>query len=518
MLEYLAGACVHVFTLINFLAMVIGLAVGVSFGAMPGLNATIGITLLLPLTFGMEPAAAMLMLIGVYCGATYAGSISAILINTPGTAAAAATVLDGYQMTLKGKAGAALSLSLHGSVIGGLVSGLALLLFAPQLAQLALKFGAPDYFMLAVFGLTIIASVSGKSILKGMVMAALGLLVCSVGIDPQQGVYRFTFGSMILTRGFDLVPVLIGLFAISELFSQAEKKIIKMQTPPRVKADKQYGWRYMWKYKWLMFKSSLIGIIVGICPGTGAAISAFLSYGEAKRCSKHPENFGRGAEEGVVASETANNAVTGATLIPMLTLGIPGDSVTAVLMGALTIQGLSPGPDLFVKYADMTYVVLVGFIIVQILLFYMGKLAIRGFSQITRIPYSVLLPIVFCFCVVGAYSCSNNTTDILVALIFGVIGYIAPKFGFPNTPLLIGVVLGGLTEKNLVRTMAIYGNNLLVFFQRPISMIFICLCILSVFYALRQKKAMAKQEQETAVIKAEIDAAEKHRGNTEDKY
>lgn len=241
MLGLLGNALVNMLDLSTILGMVAGLAVGLSFGAMPGLNATIGITLLLPVTFGMSPAAAMLMLIGVYCGATYAGSISAILIKTPGTAAASATVLEGYPMTLKGKASTALSIALRGSVVGGLFSGVCLLFFAPQLANLALKFGAPDYFMLTVFGLTIIASVSGKSILKGVTMAALGLLVTTIGIDPQQGVYRLTFGSDILVRGVDLVPALIGLFAVSELFSQAEKKILRLSQPPQVKMDKAHG-------------------------------------------------------------------------------------------------------------------------------------------------------------------------------------------------------------------------------------------------------------------------------------
>ncbi|MPM34635.1 hypothetical protein SDC9_81222 [bioreactor metagenome] len=497
MLANIGSALMNMLDFTTIFAMAAGLAVGVSFGAMPGLNATIGITLLLPFTFGMSPAPAMLMLIGVYCGATYAGSISAILINTPGTAAASATVLDGYPMNKQGKANIALSISLRGSVIGGLFSGVCLLFFAPQLAKIALKFGAPDYFMLTVFGLSIIASVSGKSILKGVAMAGLGLLVTTIGIDPQQGVYRLTFGSNILTRGVDLVPALIGLFAISELFSQAEQKVMFMTRPPKVGLAKSHGWKDMFKYKWLMLKSSIIGVIVGITPGTGAAIAAFLSYGEAKRASKHPESFGNGSEEGLCAAETANNAVTGATLIPMLTLGIPGDSVTAVLMGALAIHGLSPGTELFTKYADMTYVVLVGFIIVQILLFYMGKLAIRGFSQITRIPYYILLPMVLGFCLVGAYSCSNNTTDILVAIIFGVIGYVAPKFGFPSTPMLIGIVLGSLAEKNLVRTMAVYSGNLGVFVTRPISLFFLILSIVSVGFALLQNHRSKAKNAET---------------------
>lgn len=483
MLASIAAGFASLLDIQAIFAMVMGLAVGLSFGAMPGLNATIGITLLLPVTFTLNPGPAMLMLIGVYCGATFAGSISAILIKTPGTAAASATVLEGYPMTLQGKANTALNLALRGSVFGGVVSGLCLLFFAPQVAKLALKFGAPDYFMLAVFGLTIIASVSSTNLLKGVVMAGLGLFVKCIGIDPLQGTYRLTFGSDILARGVDLVPALIGLFAVSELFNQIEKKTLKMTRPPKLEKAEKHSWLELLRYKWLMLRSSVIGVVVGACPGTGAAIAAFLSYGTAKSTSKHPEEYGNGSEEGLLASETANNAVTGATLIPMLTLGVPGDSVTAVLMGALTIQGLAPGAQLFTKYADMTYGVLVGFLVIQILMFFMGKYATKAFAQLTRIPYHILLPMVLVFCVVGAYSCSNNLTDILVAIVFGIIGYIAPKFHFPTTPMLIGIVLGNLAEQNLGRTLSVYGDAS-VFLQRPVSLLFLGLSILSVSVVL----------------------------------
>ena len=497
MLESIIGGFGSLLSIEAILAMVAGLAVGLSFGAMPGLNATIGITLLLPVTFTMSPGPAMLMLIGVYCGATFAGSISAILIKTPGTAAASATVLEGYPMTLQGKANTALNLALRGSVIGGVFSGLCLLFLAPQVAKLALQFGAPDYFMLAVFGLTIIASVSSKHLLKGIVMAALGLFVKCIGIDPLQGTYRLTFGSDILARGVDLVPALIGLFAVSELFNQIEKKVMHMSRPPKLKKGEKHTWGELLKYKWLMLRSSIIGVIVGACPGTGAAIAAFLSYGTAKSTSKEPEKFGTGAEDGLLAAETANNAVTGATLIPMLTLGIPCDSVTAVLMGALTIQGLAPGTQLFTKYASMTYGVLVGFLVIQVLMFFMGKVATKTFSQLTRIPYYILLPMVLVFCVVGAFSCSNNLTDILVAIVFGIIGYVAPKFNFPTTPMLIGIVLGNLAEQNLGRTMTVYGDAS-VFLQRPVSIIFLALSVVSVAVALLGKLRDHRKEAKKA--------------------
>lgn len=478
----------------NLLGMVLGLAVGLFVGAMPGLSGVIGISLLLPFTFTMEPTMALLMLVGTYCGSTYAGSISAILIKTPGTAAAAATVLDGYEMNRQGRAQEALSTALYASVFGGLFSGLVLLTVAPQLAKVALKFNSADYFMLSIFGLSVISAVGGKSICKGLVMACLGVLASTIGIDPTEGVYRFTFGTVMLSKGISLVPALIGLFAISELLNQTEK-LFRTEGPVQTQAPSgRYGWRQMWQYRWAMLKSALIGVVIGATPGTGAAIASFMAYGEAKRSSKHPEEYGHGSAEAVAASESANNGVTGATLIPMLTLGIPGDVITAVLMGALMIQGLNPGPQLFTQHADLTYTVIVGFLLVNILMLYMGKLAIRAFGQICKVSYSVLLPIVLAFCLVGAYACGNSIYDCGVAIAFGVIGYLAEKFEFSTTPMLIGLVLGSLTEQNLVRTLAASHGSLSVFVQRPISLLFIVLTVLFVGYNLRSRAKQKKLE------------------------
>lgn len=479
----------------NLLGMVLGLGVGLFVGAMPGLSGVIGISLLLPFTFGMEPTMALLMLVGTYCGATYAGSISAILIKTPGTAAAAATVLDGYQMNLKGRAQEALSVALYASVFGGLFSGLVLLTVAPQLAKVALKFNSADYFMLAVFELSVISAVGGKSICKGLVMACFGVFASTIGIDPTEGVYRFTFGTITLSKGIALVPALIGLFAISELLNQTEKLFHAEKVEQSASASSKYGWKHMWRYKWTMLKSAVIGVVIGATPGTGAAIASFMAYGEAKRCSKHPEEYGHGCPEAVAASESANNGVTGATLIPMLTLGIPGDVITAVLMGALMIQGLNPGPQLFTQHADMTYTVIVGFLIVNILMLYMGKLAIRAFGQVCKVPYSVLLPVVLAFCLVGAYACSNSIYDCLIAIVFGVIGYLAEKFDFSTTPMLIGLVLGSLAEQNLIRTLTSSQGSLSVFVQRPISLLFIILTVLFVGYNLYSRHKQKKLER-----------------------
>lgn len=482
----------------NLLGMVLGLSVGLFVGAMPGLSGVIGISLLLPFTFSMEPTMALLMLIGTYCGSTYAGSISAILIKTPGTAAAAATVMDGYALSQKGRAQEALSIALYASVFGGLFSGFVLLTVAPQLAKVALKFNSADYFMLSVFGLSVISAVGGKSICKGMVMACLGVLASTIGIDPTEGVYRFTFGTMTLAKGIALVPALIGLFAISELLNQTEKQFHTGGDVQTGTASSKYGWKYMWRYKWTMLKSSIIGVIIGATPGTGAAIASFMAYGEAKRSSKYPEEYGKGSPEAVAASESANNGVTGATLIPMLTLGIPGDVITAVLMGALMIQGLNPGPQLFTQHADLTYTVIVGFLIVNVLLLYMGRLAIRAFAQVCKVPYSILLPIVLAFCLVGAYACSNSIYDCAIAIAFGVIGYLAEKFEFSTTPMLIGLVLGNLTEQNLIRTLAASHGSLLVFVQRPISLLFMVLTVLFVGYNLHSRAKQKALERQLA--------------------
>lgn len=495
-MELILNSLLSCLNLQNLLGMVVGLAVGLFVGAMPGLSGVIGISLLLPFTFTMEPTMALLMLIGTYCGSTYAGSISAILIKTPGTAAAAATVLDGYEMNRKGRSQEALSIALYASVFGGLFSGVILLTVAPQLAKVALKFNSADYFMLAVFGLSVISAVGGKSIMKGLVMACLGVFASTIGIDPTEGVYRFTFGTVALSKGLELVPALIGLFAVSELLNQTEKQFHSDKPVTSSSASGKYGWKYMWRYKWTMLKSSIIGVIIGATPGTGAAIASFMAYGEAKRTSKHPEEYGQGSPEAVAASESANNGVTGATLIPMLTLGIPGDVITAVLMGALMIQGLNPGPQLFTQHADLTYTVIVGFLIVNILLLYMGKLAIRGFAQVCKVPYSILLPIVLAFCLVGAYACSNSIYDCLVAIIFGIIGYLAEKFEFSTTPMLIGLVLGSLAEQNLIRTLAASHGSLLVFVQRPISLLFIVLTVLFVGFNLRSRAQQKKLERE----------------------
>ena len=373
------------FTLENLLWINVGLAGGIMVGALPGLTGTMAMALLLPLTYGLASIPGVMLLLGVYCGSIYGGSITAILINTPGTPASAATSLDGYPMAQKGHGLKALHVALSASTIGGLFSCAVLLFAAPPIASFALKFGPAEYFALALFGLTIIASVGGKSQIKGLLMGFVGLLISCIGIDPMDGVSRFTFGINRMEGGIDTIPVLIGLFAITEIMAKARD--MNKATGTAVKVEKEKTrFRDVLKYKMVLLKSSILGVFIGAVPGTGAAISSFLAYNEAKRTSKHPEEYGHGSEEAVVASESANNAVTGATLIPLLTLGIPGDTNTAVLLGALTMQGIAAGPQLFTQHGEWVYTIMLGLIAVNIFMYLQGRVFIRGFVNITRPP------------------------------------------------------------------------------------------------------------------------------------
>ena len=468
---------------ITLLYMVFGIVVGIVIGSLPGLTAALAVALMLPFTFGLRPEVGLLMLIGVYCAGIYGGSISAVLIKTPGTPASVATVEDGYALTRKGRAADALNVSLYASVVGGLTSGIALLLVAPQLARFALRFGAPEYFTLAIFGLTVIAGVFGESVLKGLMMAALGLLISTIGMDAFEGQPRFMFGFHFLYSGIELVPALTGLFAISEVFRQIEIRAKSLVITSELMGEKRsrFGWRNMKSLWRTMIRSSLIGIVIGTVPGTGGAISSFISYNRAKQKSRTPEQFGHGSLEGIAASEAGNNGTTGATLIPMLTLGIPGDTVTAILLGALLIHGISPGPRLFTDNAPLVYTVMIGFVVVNVLMFFVAKGAIRWITAVTRVPPSFLLPAILLLSVSGAYANSNAMHSVGIALVFGVLGYLFNKFRYPIPPLFIAMVLGSLAEVSLRQSLLMSRGRISIFFTRPISLFFVFLIALSVF-------------------------------------
>ena len=479
----------------SLLWMNIGLAAGIIIGALPGLTGTMGIALLLPLTYGMSSIHGMMLLLGVYCGGIYGGSITAILINTPGTPASAATSLDGYPMAQQGHAKRALHDALAASMIGGLISCVILLTCAPMVAKFALNFGAREYFALSLFGLTIIASVGGKSVLKGLLMGFAGLLLGCVGIDSLEGVSRFTFGNNYLTGGFNIIPVLIGLFAITEIMTKSRDINKAVGTTVAVEEEK-VSFADVLRYKIVLLKSSVIGAFIGAVPGTGAAIASFLAYNEAHRTSKHPEEYGMGSEEGLVACESSNNAVTGATMIPLLTLGIPGDTNTAVLLGALTMQGIQPGPMLFTKQANWVYSIMIGMMLVNLFMYLQGRLFVKGFSNITKISTKIMVPCLVVLCVIGAYAIKYNTFNAAAMVVIGVIGYLLKKLDFPLTPMVIGLVLGNLCESNMRRALLLSRGNWLTFLQSPIACVFLALAVFMLFFPMIRDALANKKKAE----------------------
>ena len=478
----------------TLMGLMIGTVGGMIIGALPGLGATMGVALMVPLTFGMSPVAGMVMLTAIYTSATYGGSISAILISTPGTPASAATAIDGYQLTKQGKGLKALGVATISSMIGGTISAVALLFIAPPLSTLSLQFNAPENFLIAVFGLTIISSLAADSLAKGLAAGVIGLIVGTVGTDIMTGFPRFTFGITALEGGIALVPAMIGLFSLSQVMIQVESLIgddedilgeIKGIVLPSIKE--------FLRLLPTIIKSTIIGVIVGIIPGAGGDISSWVGYNEAKRSSKNYEKFGKGALEGVAAPEAANNAVTGGALIPLLTLGIPGSSTTAVMLGGLLIQGLQPGHELFSVHADITYSIIFGFLLANIVMGAIGLLAARYLVKVTQIPYSILGPFIVIFSVVGSYAINNSVTDINVMIIFGLIGYLMRKAGFATAPVVLGIILGPLAERGLRTSLILGGDNILAYyFSRPISVFLIILIIFSLFSPYIIKKLKEK--------------------------
>lgn len=480
-LGLMSAGFLHALSPLNLLAMVASTALGITIGCLPGLSAAMGVALLLPVTFGMDPATGLIVLGGIYCGAIFGGSISAILIHTPGTPASAATAIEGYQLTLKGQAAKALSVACYASFCGGLLSCISLYFFSPLLAELAMQFKSPEYFWLSIFGLTIIAGVSSRSILKGLMSGILGLLISTIGMDPMEGVERFMFGQSTLYNGVNTTCALIGLFSMSQVLILAEKKIVERAKATKFKMRFGISRQEIKRLMPTITRSWLIGNILGILPGAGATIACFMGYNEARRFSKHKEEFGNGSIEGVAGSEAANNAVTGGSLIPTLTLGIPGESVTAVLMGGLIIHGLQPGPELFTTYAPMTYTFFAGFVLVQFAMLAIGLWGSKVFAQISRLSDSILIPSIFVLCVVGSYAIHNNFVEVIIMFIFGIIGYLVRKFDLNAAAIVLGLILGPIGENGLRRSLYLSDGDPSILFSTPLCWMLIVLCVIGIF-------------------------------------
>ena len=490
-MDVIFSALGHLLTLENFLFANLGVFVGILFGAIPGMSANLGVTVFLPFTFTMGTVPAFMLLLGIFFGANFGGSISAILINTPGTNGACATLLDGYPLARRGKALKALDMALAASTFGGLVSALALLFFSPPISRIAMSFGAPEYFALALFGLSIIASVSGKSILKGLVSGALGMILATVGVDPISGKSRFTFGNVMMFKGVNMIAVLLGVYAIAQMIArvngtEAEGKASDLSG---LKGNQErLSLREAIAMLPTMIKSSLIGTVIGAIPGTGSAIAAYISYNEAKRKAKPGEHFGEGELKGIAAPESGNNGATASCLIPLLTLGIPGDAVAATLMGAFTMHGLVVGPKLFETSGPLVYAIMIGGVISQLLMFLQGRYLMPVFVKITHIPQKLLTSLLMIICCAGAFAIANSIFELRIMLIFGIVAYFMNKLGFPPVPIVLGMVLGPIAESNLRNALTMSRGSWLIFVQRPICLAFIILTFVLVILLKRTNK------------------------------
>ncbi|WP_413305927.1 tripartite tricarboxylate transporter permease [Bacillus sp. 1P10SD] len=462
------------------LYMIIGVVLGIFIGALPGLTATMGVAILIPLTFWLQPAEGLAMLIAIYCSAIFAGGVPAILINAPGTPASMASAWDGYAMNKQGKTGLALGINAIYSALGGIVSTLFLLVAAFPISKIALSFGPPEYFALAVFGLTMMISVSGKSITKGLIMGFLGLFIATIGLDPMLSFPRFTFGSTTLLEGIDFIPIMIGLFGLAEVLSQiiesSKTDKVEKKKIGRILPNKEER-KLMRKPFWL---STAISTIIGAIPGAGGDIASIISWEQSKRLSKKKDEFGKGSIEGLCASSTANNAVIGGAFTTMLTLGLPGDSVTAILIGALMMYGMQPGPTLFTDHIDFVYIIICLLFIANVIVLLVGVLGANLFSRIMLIRQEIIWVSVILFSIVGSYALNNSFFDVWVMAVSGVLGVVFRKLDFPLGPLILALILGPMAESNLRRSLSMSLDGTAAYFMtRPITVALLALAIIS---------------------------------------
>ena len=466
----------------SLIAISVGSVVGYVVGALPGLSATMGIALLLPLTFHLEPLTSLILLTSLYGAAEYGGSITAVTLNVPGEAAATPTCFDGYPLTKKGLPAKALGMSIVASFYAGILSTLALILTAVPLAQFAISFGPPEYFALGVFGLTTVASLSGKSWVKGFICVLFGLLINTIGIDAVSGTQRYAF-TIQLFEGIPLVPLLIGLFAISEVLMTMEELAQESVTLQKISGSLPTLKEYL-NCHMAMVRGTVIGYIIGIVPGAGKAVASFIAYNEEKRVSKHPELFGTGVLEGVAAPEAANNSIVSGALVPLLSLGIPGSAAAAVLIGAFMIHGLQPGPLLFTKEPGLVYGLFASLLVGNIVMLAMGLLGTQLWAKVLLVPKTILTPIVLAITLFASYAESNSLFSIWLALIFGVIGYILRKFDFPVAPIVLAMVLGKMIEISFRRSLILSEGSLSIFVTKPIPLIMFLMTVVSVGYQM----------------------------------
>jgi putative tricarboxylic transport membrane protein len=461
----------------NLLYCFLGVFIGTLVGVLPGIGPVAAMSLLLPVTFTITPAAGIIMLAGIYYGSMYGGSTTAILVNIPGEAASVVTTLDGYQMARQGRAGPALGMAAIGSFIAGTLAILGLMLLAPPLTKLAVKFGPAEYFSLMVLGLTILSYLSHGSMLKALVMACFGVVLGLIGLDSISALPRLTFDRLELIDGVGLVPIVMGLFGVAEILVNLERELKRSIVEGRITGlmPTLKDWA---ESKWALARGSVIGFFLGILPGGGAVIASFLSYAVEKRLSATPERFGQGAIEGVAGPEAANNAAAGGAFIPLMTLGIPPNVIMALLLGAFMVHGLQPGPLMMTKNPEIFWGVIASMYVGNIMLLVLNLPLIGMWVQVLRVPYRILFPLILMFCMIGVFSVGNSVFDIYVMMGFGVVGYLMRKFGYEGAPLVLAFVLGPLLENNLRKALILSRGDFTTFVERPISAVCLALALL----------------------------------------
>jgi putative tricarboxylic transport membrane protein len=474
------NALLVIFTPFNFMWFMLGCVIGIIAGILPGIGASLTMALLIPVTFFLPKETGLITLVSAWAAAVYGGSISSILINTPGTGANVATVLDGFPMARAGKAKVALAISATASLIGGLFGIVCLILFAPPLASLAMQFGPSEYFLLTIFGLVVISVTLKGSTIRGLIASGLGLMVSFMGYDVITGELRYTFGWDYLTDGIRFLVVVIGLFAVAQVIEFLSESGGSVSVIREIKGSFKEGILVTLRNWRLMLKSAVIGTVFGFAPGIGTSAAAVVAYGEAERSSSCPENFGKGCAEGIIAPETANNAVQGGALIPTLTLGIPGNSDSAVFMAGLMMYGINPGKDLFVNNSGLVTILFVALVLSQFAFWIVGLSLTNLFAKITLVPLNLLVPLIWLFSATGAFALHNNPVDVLVAIGIGLIAYFMRLTRFPIIPLLMAIILGPIAEKNFMRAMMISDGSYLTFFKGYINWIIIALIVAAI--------------------------------------
>ena len=463
---------------VNLLFLIFATTIlGVIIGVLPGLGSTTGAALLLPFTLTMEPVHAITVLTTIYVSATFAGSITAILINTPGTSAAAATTFDGYPLAQRGEAGRALGIAVVASTIGGIFSVIVLCIAAPMLARVAYEFRPPEYFALTVFGLSMLASISAGGAVKNIIGGVFGVWLATIGAERVTGIERYTFGHYELYEGLAFVPVFIGLFAMSELLMQSKrlKDVAEAIGLKAVKLPTKEDYKKIWR---TVLRSCGIGTFIGILPAEGATVASMIGYSEARRWSKNKEEFGKGSVEGIAGAEAANNAATGGAMVPTMVLGIPGSGTTAIILVGLMVHGLRPGPYLFTEQVDTVYQIFGAMLVANVMFLFMGLYAAKFFARISLIPTTLLWPIVFALCVIGAYSLNSSLLDIWIVMAFGVLGFFARRHGFAVAPIAVGLILGEMVETNLQNSLKMFDGDWWLIFTQPLAVVFLVLAFL----------------------------------------